>query len=351
MGDLTTNPAQTGNGGKGTVPPAGTFSFRPVGLLGHHRWVKLVLARVATAIVLLLVVSALVFVFISLTSSDEARAIVGIQGSHAQYEHVRAELGLNLSLPAQYWRWLTRALHGNFGTSLTIGGQSVATAVQQRIGVTASLIVGAMMVSIVLGVLFGVISAVRGGLTGRFVDGLALVGFAIPSFWLGAILISIFAVKLGWLPSTGYVAPNQSVGQWLQSLVLPVLALAVGGVAAIAKQARDGMLEALASEHVRAAWASGISPMSIVFRHALRGAALRVIAVTGWLFVSLLGGTVLVESVFALPGLGSLAVTAATQSDIPLIEGIVVCFTVIVVLVNLISDLLYMWFDPRVRVG
>jgi peptide/nickel transport system permease protein len=313
-----------------------------------RRLIRLVLGRLATAVVLLFVVSALSFVLVSLTPGDEARAIVGIDASHAQYLRVRDELGLNLPLPAQYWRWLIRALHGNFGMSLTTA-QPVATAVQARIGVTASLIGGAIIVSLVVGVLVGVLSAVRGGATGRFVDALGLAGFAIPSFWIGAVLITILAVWLGWLPATGYVPPSQSPGQWLRSLVLPVLALSLGGVAAVAKQARDGMLEALASEHIRAAWASGISPMSIIFRHALRGAALRVVTVTGWLLVSLLGGTVFVESVFALPGLGSLAVTAATQHDLPLIQGVVVCFTVIVVAVNLIIDLLYIWLDPRVR--
>ncbi len=313
-----------------------------------RRLLRLVLGRLATAVVLLLVVSALSFLLVSLTPGDEARAIVGIDASHAQYLRVRDQLGLNLPLPEQYWRWLSRALRGDFGTSLTTA-QPVATAVQERLGVTASLIGGALLVSLVLGVLLGVVSAVRGELTGRFVDALALTGFAIPSFWLGAILITLFAVKLGWLPSTGYVSPTQSPGEWLRSLVLPVLALSLGGIAAIAKQARDGMLEALASEHIRAAWASGISPLSITFRHALRGASLRVITVAGWLLVSLLGGTVFVETVFALPGLGSLAVTAATEHDLPLIQGVVVCFTVIVVIVNLAVDLIYIWLDPRVR--
>ncbi len=330
-------------------PKASAGPLRALGGVVDRRLLSLVLGRVATAVILLLVVSALSFLLVSLTPGDEARAIVGIDASHAQYLRVRDQLGLNLPLPAQYWRWLTRAVRGDFGTSITTA-QSVATAVQERLGVTASLIGGALVVSLVVGVLLGVISAVRGELTGRFVDALALTGFAIPSFWLGAILITIFAVKLGWLPSTGYVSPTQSPAEWLRSLVLPVLALSLGGIAAIAKQARDGMLEALSSEHIRAAWASGISPLSITFRHALRGASLRVVTVAGWLLVSLLGGTVFVETVFALPGLGSLAVTAATEHDIPLIQGVVVCFTVIVAVVNLIVDLIYIWLDPRVRV-
>lgn len=348
MSNVTAEGTRTAGGAMlAARPPAAVHQY---GSLVNVQLAGLVLKRLVAAIVLLLVVSALSFVIISLTPGDEARAIVGVNGTHAQYLQVRDELGLNLPLPEQYWQWLTRALHGNFGTSLTTNGP-VASSILNRLGVTLSLMVGSIAASFLFGVLFGVISAVRGGVTGRLVDALGLLGFAVPPFWLAAALITIFAVKLNWLPSTGYVSASESIGQWLQSLVLPVLSLSIGGIAAIAKQARDGMLEALASEHIRAARASGISPTSIIFRHALRSAALRVIAVTGWIAISLLGGTVFVESVFAIPGLGSLAVTAATQHDIPLIQGVVVCFTVIVVIVNLSTDLLYIWLDPRVRVA
>lgn len=350
MSNVMTEDVKAVAGGAATEPPHAAVDKHRIRALVDSRLAGLMLKRVATAIVLLLVVSVLSFVLISLTPGDEARAIVGLSGTHEQYLHVRAELGLDKSLPEQYWQWLTGAVQGDFGASLTTS-EAVASSIQTRFGITISLMVGSMVLSLVLGVLVGVVSAVRGGVTGRLVDALGVLGFAVPPFWLAAFLITIFAVKLGWLPSTGYVSPGEAVGPWLQSLVLPVLALAVGGVAAIAKQARDGMLEALASEHIRAARASGISPASIIFRHALRGAALRVIAVTGWIAISLLGGAVFVESVFAIPGLGSLAVTAATQHDIPLIQGVVVCFTAIVVIVNLATDVLYMWLDPRVRVA
>lgn len=349
MSDVMTEDAQVIDGSAVLVPRPPTV-VRRVGSWVDSRLVVLLLKRLATAVVLLLVVSVLSFVLISLTPGDQARAIVGLGGTQEQYLRVRAELGLDMSLPAQYWHWLTQAVHGNFGESLTTS-EPVLNSIQTQLGVTISLMVGSIVLSLVLGVLFGVISAVRGGVIGRLVDALGVLGFAVPPFWLAAALITIFAVKLGWLPSTGYVSPSESVGQWWQSLVLPVLALSIGGIAAIAKQARDGMLEALASEYVRAARASGISRTSIIFRHALRGAALRVLAVTGWIAISLLGGAVFVENVFSIPGLGSLAVTAATQHDIPLIQGVVVCFTVVVVIVNLSTDLLYIWLDPRVRVA
>lgn len=354
MSDATTvEKSATANGAALRVRPSrgpSSVAARRIGAVRDSHVGRLVLKRLATAVALLLIVSALSFVLISLTPGDEARAIVGLGGSHEQYLHVRAELGLDKSLPSQYWQWLTRAVHGDFGQSLTTS-EAVVDSIQTRLSTTLSLTVGSMILSLVLGVLFGVVSAVRGGVTGRLVDGLSVLGFAVPPFWLAAALITVFAVKLQWLPSTGYVAPSQSIGRWFESLVLPVLALSIGGIAAIAKQARDGMMEALSSEYIRAARASGVSSTSIIFRHALSGAALRVIAVSGWITISLLGGAVFVESVFAIPGLGSLAVTAATQHDIPLIQGVVVCFTVIVVIVNLVTDLLYIWLDPRVSVA
>ncbi|RYF59587.1 MAG: ABC transporter permease [Comamonadaceae bacterium] len=306
--------------------------------------------RLATSLVLLFVVSALTFVLLAFTPGDAARALVGVDASQAQYEQARDELGLNRPLPARYQEWVGSAVQGDFGRSI-FTKQPVIDAITARLGVTASLIIGALLVSVILGVALGAFSAVRGGAAGRFVDLVALGAYAIPSFWLGTILVTVFAVNLHWFPATGYVKFADSSSGWLSSLVLPVVALASGGVAAIAKQTRESMLDALGSEHIRMAWSSGISPVSIVFRHALRNASLPVVTVLGWLVVSLLGGTVLVESVFALPGLGGLAVTSAMQRDIPMVQGVVVSFTVIVVIVNLGVDLLYSWLDPRVRTG
>jgi peptide/nickel transport system permease protein len=314
-----------------------------------HPMLSIVLRRVVSGVILLLVISALSFVLVALTPGDAARAIVGTQGSQEAYEQVRQELRLDEPIYSQYWHWLSGALQGDLGRSV-FTSESVASAINARIGATLSLIIGALLVSLVVGVGLGTLSAVRGGVLGRLLDGLTLVGFSIPAFWAGMVLITIFAVDLGWFPPTGYVDFSDSPSDWLSSIVLPVVALALGGVAMIAKQTREAMLDALASQHVRIAWATGISPWSIMFRHAFRNAALGVVTVVGWLFVSLLGGSVFVETVFAIPGLGSLAVSSAVRHDVPMIQGVVVYFTIIVVLVNLIVDLLYMWLDPRVRI-
>ena len=192
-------------------------------------------------------------------------------------------------------------------------------------------------------------SAWRGGAAGRGADALAMLGFSLPAFWVGAELIVIFAVWLSWFPATGYVPVGQSPAGWLHALVLPVAALSLYGIAALAKQTREGMLDVLASEHVRMARANGISPRAIMFRHGLRNASMRVVTMLGLQAVGLLGGTVLIENVFALPGLGSLMVTAATEHDLPVVAGMVVYFTLIVVAINLAVDLAYLWLNPRVR--
>ncbi len=310
--------------------------------------VRFVARQLVSAAVLLVVVSALSFVLIALTPGDAARAIVGNEAPPSVYERVRHELGLDQSIVVQYGDWLGHAVQGDLGKSL-FTGQTVTEAIEARLPVSMSLIVGALLLSLIVGVAVGVFSAVAGGAAGRVADATTLIGISLPTFWVGAILISLFAVDLGWFPATGYVSFADSPGDWLSSLVLPVVALSLPGIAAIAKQTREAMLDVLSSEHIRMAWATGMSPSSIFFRHALRNAALPVVTVLGWLFVSLLGGTIFIETVFALPGLGQLAVNATTRYDLPMIQGVVVCFTIIVVIVNLIVDLLYLWFDPRVR--
>lgn len=307
----------------------------------------MVARRLIWAPVLLLVVTALSFVLVSLTPGDAARQILGVDATPESYANLRAQLGLDLPLYEQYGNWLTRLFTGDLGTSL-FSGESVTALLNQRLPVTLSLVAGAILVSLVVGVGIGVLSAVRGGSLGRAVDVLALVGFAVPAFWLGALLISWFAVDLEWFPATGYVALDESPIDWLKSILLPVIALSVSGVAAIAKQTREAMLDALGSEYIRVAHANGIAPGSIYLQHALKNAGIRVITVTGVQAVSLLGGTVVIENVFALPGLGSLAVNATLQHDIPVIQGVIVYFTVMVIVVNLVIDLAYGWINPRV---
>lgn len=310
---------------------------------------RVVLRRCVMTVPLLFVVSALTFVLVSLTPGNAAQQILGTQATKAEYAAFDRALGLNLPLYEQYWNWLRHALTGNLGHSI-FTNQPVAQAIGQRLPVTLSLLVGALLVAVVVGIGLGVFSALRGGAVGRAVDLLSLVGFSLPDFWVGAELIVIFAVWRNWFPATGYISLSASPAGWLHSLVLPVAALSLYGIAATAKQTREAMLDVLGSEYIRMERANGLSPVVIVFRHALRNASMRVVTVLGLQAVGLLGGTVLVENVFALPGLGSLMVSAATQHDLPVVAGIVVTFTLMVVAFNLLVDVTYVWLNPRVRI-
>ena len=340
---------------KPTIGDPGARRRRDAGIsasaaIAGHPITRAVVRRLLLAVPLLLLVSVLTFVLISLTPGDAARGIIGTEGSPEDYERLRQALGLDQPLYEQYWSWLSGAVHGDFGVSL-INDESVAEAIRARLPVTLSLMFGSLLISLVVGVAIGVFSAVRGGFAGRMLDAFVLIGLAVPAFWLGLELIVIFAVKLGWLPSIGYVPVNESVGGWLESLTLPVTALAVGCVASIAKHTRASMLQVLGSEYIRMAWANGLRPRSVLYRHALRNASLPVVTILGLEAVALAGGAVVIETVFALPGLGSLTVEAAHAHDLPMVQGLAVCFTLVVVVINLAVDLLYTWLNPRVTVG
>lgn len=310
----------------------------------------LILRRLLLAVPVLLLVSMLTFVLVSLAPGDAARQILGSDAPPRAYTELQHALGLDRPLHEQYRTWVADAVRGDLGSSL-FSTQEVTAAVESRAPVTLSLALGSLLVSLVVGVALGMVSAIRGGALGRMVDAVALVGWALPSFWLGAMLILVFAVQLRWLPAVGYVPLSESPGGWLRSLVLPVAALSLAGVAAVAKQTREAMLDVLGSEYIRVARANGIPARSLYLRHALKNTAIRVVTIIGLLAVGLVSGTVVVESVFALPGIGSLAVESTLRNDLPMIQGIVVLVTLTVIGINLVVDLLYIWIDPRVRVA
>lgn len=330
------------------APVAGARIARKVTAVPQHPIVRVIGRRILLSVPLLFVVSALSFVLISLTPGDAASAILGTHADPAAYPRLRHEMGLDQPIYEQYWHWLRHALSGDLGTSL-FSNEPVTHKIGGRMPVTLSLICGSLLVSLIVGLALGIFSAVRGGALGRAVDALGLLGFALPGFWIGAELIVLFAVKLRWFPATGYVSFADSPQEWLRSIALPVASLALGGAAAIAKQTRESMLDVLGSEHIRMAWANGLSSASIVFRHALKNAAMPIVTVLGVQAVALLGGTILAEVIFALPGLGGLVVQASLEHDLPVVTGIAVVFTLIVVVVNLLVDLAYTWLNPKVK--
>lgn len=309
-----------------------------------------VLRRRLVSSVLLLVVSLISFLLISLLPGSPAVVILGPNAGVAQYRALDHQLGLDRPLWSQYLTWLGHAVRGDFGASW-VSGQPIGQELAQRLPVTLSLVLGATIVAALLGVALGVQSAIRSRSARGAVDVVSLAGAAIPGFWLGLVLVTAFAVAWPVLPATGYVAFAAGPLSWLRSLVLPWVTLALGGSALIAKQTRDSLGEVLSRPFVRVYVANGLSTRSIVYRHALRNAAVPVLTTVGVVFVGLLSGSVLVESVFALPGLGSAAVNATTSHDLPVIQAVAVWFTVLVVVVNLVIDLAYVWVDPRVRIS
>jgi len=310
---------------------------------------RLVLRRLAWSIPLLFVASLVSFVFVAFLPGDAASALGGANATAEQLAAIRQELGLNRPLWDQYWQWLSSALHGDLGSSL-LSHQSVTSLLNQRLEPSLSLIAGAVLLAGSVGIALGVRAALRGRL-GKVVDAGSIVGLAVPDFWLGLVLILVFAVHLSILPPTGYSPLVDGPGAWMQSLVLPWITLAVPATAIIAKQTRDAVASALDRPFVRTLRAAGVSERSIVYRHALKNAAIPILTVVGLMFVGALSGTVVVESVFAIPGLGSTAVQATSSNDLPLIQGTVVYFTLIVVVINIFVDVAYGYFNPKVRLA
>jgi peptide/nickel transport system permease protein len=312
--------------------------------------IRLIGWRLAISVPLLFVVSAIVFLLQSLIPGDAAEEIAGVNSTAAHIAQVRAQLGLNRPVSVQYWHWLDGVLHGTLGSSLT-NGQSVTAELGPRLPVTLSLVLGATIVATVVGLLFGIASSRGNRPVRRSMDALSIAGLAIPGFWLALLLISLFSVRLGLLPAIGYVPFTQSPQGWAESLVLPVVAIALTGVTAVAKQTRESMLDILQRDYIRNLRANGISERSIIFKHALRGAAVPVLTMSGLLFIGALGGAVVIEQVFGLPGLGSAAVTATSNKDIPVIQGVAVYFTLLVIAVNLVTDVIYGLVNPKVRIA
>jgi peptide/nickel transport system permease protein len=316
----------------------------------RNPWVGIVARRAAFAIPLLFFVSVVTFVLIAISPGDAAHILAGPDATASQFAVIRRQLGLDDPITAQYWHWLQHlVLHGSLGSSI-VNGLPVTQLIAQRIGVTMSLVLFSTLLAAVAGVALGSISAARGGRVGRVVDVVAVASFAVPNYWLGLLFIAFLSIKLHWFPAVGFVSFGTSPVQWLHSLVLPVLTLSLGGIAGIAKQTRDAMLVTLSKPFIAAHRADKMPERTIIFRHALRNSAAPILAMVGLFFVGSLSGTILIEQVFGLPGMGSLAVSASTEHDIPVIQGVALCFAAMVVIVNLLLDLLFRALNPKVEV-
>lgn len=304
--------------------------------------------RLVLGIPLMGIISLIVFVLSSLAPGTVGQAVLGPTASAEAVEQLNAKLGADRPVMVQYWDWLRDALTGNLGSSVT-SGLPVTDTILSRIPVTLSLTVGALLVVVVVGISAGSIAAVRGGAVGRLAEILAVLGRGVPSFWLALVAALIFGVTLAWVPVSGYVPFVESPIEWARSLVLPVAVLGIAEAALVAIVTRAEMLASMRSDYVRSLRSNGYPWKRIVFKHIAKNAGAPVLTMVSLVFVSLLGGTILMEQIFGMPGLGTQIVSATTKHDLPVIQGLAVFYTAMVVLVFLFVDIANGLLNPKVR--
>ncbi|MCZ2827726.1 ABC transporter permease [Modestobacter sp. VKM Ac-2986] len=309
---------------------------------------RYLLTRLAYALPMLFGVSSLAFLLLNLLPNDIAQIKAGEDATPQRIAEIRAGLGLDRPVLERYWDWLSSVLRGDLGESWH-NGQQVVDGILATAPVTLSMVVLSLLLSLLVGVPIGVVAAVRGGVLDRVLVSSAVVALAVPNFWLALLMVYVFALSLGIVPATGYVPLDVDPGQWVLHLVLPVIAVASVAVSAIARQTRSAMLENLDRDYVRTLRATGIGEWSVVYKHALKNAGVPILTTLGIQFVNLSGGSIIVEQVFAVPGLGQYTMTALARNDVPVVLGVLVVTAIAVVLINLVVDLLNSAVNPKVR--
>jgi peptide/nickel transport system permease protein len=305
--------------------------------------------RVLATIPVMAIVALFVFSLLYIAPGDPAAVIAGDQATPADVERIRASLGLDRPYLVRFGAWVWDIARGDLGVSI-FTNLPVSTMIKQRIEPTLSLMIVTLILAVSIAVPMGVVAAWRQGTwIDRAVMGFAVLGFSVPVFVVGYVLAYIFALELDWLPVQGYTPFNRGFFPWIENLILPAVALGSVYIALIARITRATMLEVLQQDYIRTAKAKGVGQRSILFMHALKNAAVPIVTVIGIGIALLIGGAVVTESVFAIPGLGRLTVDAILRRDYPVIQGVVLLFSFVYVLVNLVIDLAYTLFDPRIR--
>ena len=308
-----------------------------------------VFRRILATIPVMAVVALFVFSLLYIAPGDPAAVIAGDQATPAEVERIRQSLGLDRPFLVRFGEWSWRILHGDLGVSI-FTNLPVWTMIEQRIGPTMSLMSVTLLLSVVVAVPMGVIAAWKAGsLLDRIIMGFAVFGFSVPVFVVAYLLAYVFALELEWLPVQGYTPLSAGVWPWFENLILPAIALGCVYIALIARITRATMLEVLSQDYIRTARAKGLGQQPILFLHALKNAAVPIVTVIGIGIALLIGGAVVTESVFVIPGLGRLTIDAILRRDYPVIQGVVLLFSFTYVLVNLGIDLLYTLLDPRIR--
>ena len=305
--------------------------------------------RIAATIPILVLVGLITFLLINLTPGDPAAVVAGENASLEAIEAARHRLGLDQPFLLQFWHWLTAVVVGDLGTSFT-SGRPVTELIFDRMPITLSLTAGSTLIGVGLAIALGVFAAIK---RGSYLDRITIfgtsLGIAAPEFFIGLLLVLIVALNWGWLPATGYIPFSEDPLEYFARLTLPSLTLGLGVAAELARQVRGAMIDVLSRDYIQTARAKGLSTLSIIVKHGLKNAAIPVVTVLGLQIRRLLGGAVIVEQIFAMNGVGSLAVRAVFLRDLPVLLGVALTTAVVVLLVNLMVDMSYGYFDPKVR--
>lgn len=314
-----------------------------------------IIRRLVQALLVIVIVSILVFLAMHFLPGDPLLIVMSQSNllglNEESLNTLRHEFGLDKPLPTQYLNWVFGLCRGDFGTSITYQDK-VSKLITERLPVTLHLGVLAFVLSLAFGILAGALAAIR---RGKWLDSLmtflANIGITVPVFWLGILMIYFFGLKLGWLPLQGYTSPFQDFWFSTRQLIMPVICLSVVALASTARQTRSSMLEVLRQDYVRTAWSKGLKEKDVIIRHTLKNSLIPVITLAGMHIPIIFGGSVLIETVFNVPGMGRLMVNAVLAKDFPIVRACFLIISIIVVLSNLLVDISYSWLDPRIRYG
>ncbi|MBN1190078.1 MAG: ABC transporter permease [Dehalococcoidales bacterium] len=308
-----------------------------------------IVRRLILGVIVIFLVTIMVFVFVKLIPGDPAVTILGLQASREQLDALRKELWLDRPLLEQYGHWLTDAIQGDLGKSVMYK-RNVSELIAARLPVTVHLAGVAFIISTLVGITFGIVCAIRRGkVSDSIITLLANLGVALPVFWLGIMGAYYFGLKLSWIPIQGYTSPFDDFWLSTRQAILPVICLAIHSIAILTRQTRSSMLEVVRQDYIRTARVKGLKERVIILKHALKNALIPVITLLGVEVGLLVGGSVLIENVFNIPGMGRLIVQAALNKDIPVIQACTLIIAMITVIANLTVDLAYGWLDPRIR--
>jgi peptide/nickel transport system permease protein len=308
-----------------------------------------ILRRLILAVIVIFIITIIAFLLIQIIPGDPVRAMLGIDASQEIVDRLRKELWLDRPLIIQYGHWMGNAFKGDFGISVQYD-QEVGQLWADRLPITINLSILAIIISTIFGITAGIVSAItRGSVLDQATSVLANAGVAIPVFWLGILAIYLFGLYLGWLPIQGYTSPFEDFGLSVKKLIMPVICLSVPGLAMMTRQTRSSMLEVIKQDYIRTAWSKGLTERVIILRHALKNALTPIITLIGVMLPIMVGGSVLVETVFNIPGMGRLLVGAVLSKDFVVVQAGILLIAIAVSLVNLIVDISYGWIDPRIR--